>query len=41
VPVPPAAEPLVGTPHGPAAPPGPLIGEQFGPLTVTTPGASR
>ncbi|MGH3551503.1 MAG: hypothetical protein ACRDT5_02695 [Mycobacterium sp.] len=37
-PVPPAA-----IPHGTAAPPAtaPLIGEQFGPLTITTPGAVR
>jgi hypothetical protein len=40
VPVP--AEPLAGVPHGGAAPPAaPLIGEQFGPLTVATPGAAR
>jgi hypothetical protein len=42
VPVPPAAEPPAAVPHGVAAPPAaPLVGEQFGPLTVTTPGAVR
>ncbi len=39
---PPPPVPPVGVPHGVAAPPaGPLVGEQFGPLTVTTPGAAR
>jgi hypothetical protein len=42
VPVPAPAEPPAGVPHGAAAPPAaPLVGEQFGPLTVTTPGAVR
>lgn len=41
-PVPAAPAPPVGVPHGVAAPPaGPLVGEQFGPLTVTAPGAAR
>jgi hypothetical protein len=35
------AAPPAGVPHGAAAPAAPLIGEQFGPLTVTTPGAAR
>jgi hypothetical protein len=45
--IPPAAPPPVdappaGLPHHAAAPPAPpLVGEQFGPLTVTTPGAAR
>jgi hypothetical protein len=39
--VPPDAVPPAGVPHGAAAPAAPLIGEQFGPLTVTTPGAVR
>lgn len=30
-----------GVPHGAAAPASPLVGEQFGPLTITTPGAVR
>jgi hypothetical protein len=38
---PPDATPPAGVPHGAAAPVAPLIGEQFGPLTVTTPGAVR
>jgi hypothetical protein len=45
---PPAAPPAGvvppgGVPHGTAAPPaaGPLTGEQFGPLTVTTPGPAQ
>jgi hypothetical protein len=44
---PPAAAPAPvdaappGVPHLPGPPPAPLIGEQFGPLTVTTPGAAR
>jgi hypothetical protein len=37
---PPVAVPTPGVPHH-AAPAGPLIGEQFGPLTVTTPGIPR
>jgi len=46
-PVPPAAAPAPvnapapGVPHLAAPPAAPLIGEQFGPLTVTTPGAAR
>jgi hypothetical protein len=44
--IPPAAPPPVdappaGIPHLAAPPAPPLIGEQFGPLTVTTPGAPR
>jgi hypothetical protein len=45
--VPPAAAPAPldapppGVPHLTAPPAAPLIGEQFGPLTVTTPGAAR
>jgi hypothetical protein len=44
-PVPPAAAPadvpgVPGVPHH-ATPTGPLLGEQFGPLTVTTPGVPR
>jgi hypothetical protein len=45
--IPPAAPaapvdaPPIGVPHLAAPPPAPLIGEQFGPLTVTTPGAPR
>ena len=45
--IPPAAPgapvdaPPVGVPHLAAPPPAPLFGEQFGPLTVTTPGAPR
>jgi hypothetical protein len=45
--VPPAAPPAPvnaappGVPHLPGPPAAPLIGEQFGPLTVTTPGAAR
>jgi hypothetical protein len=31
---------LPGMPHHPG-PAGPLVGEQFGPLTVTTPGPAR
>ena len=38
-PAPAAAPP--GVPHLPGPPAAPLIGEQFGPLTVTTPGAAR
>jgi hypothetical protein len=43
---PPPASPLLdappaGPPHLAAPPASPLIGEQFGPLTVTTPGAGR
>jgi hypothetical protein len=38
---PPVAAPPVGVPHLAAPPAAPLIGEQFGPLTVTTPGAPR
>jgi hypothetical protein len=38
---PPAAAPPAGPPHLVAPPAAPLIGEQFGPLTVTTPGAGR
>jgi hypothetical protein len=30
-----------GVPHLPGPPPAPLVGEQFGPLTVTTPGVAR
>jgi hypothetical protein len=37
---PPVDVPLTGVPHH-SAPTGPLVGEQFGPLTVTTPGASQ
>jgi hypothetical protein len=37
---PPTDGPPAGVPHH-AAPAAPLIGEQFGPLTVTTPGAPR
>jgi hypothetical protein len=37
---PPTDAPPAGVPHH-AAPAAPLIGEQFGPLTVTTPGAPR
>jgi hypothetical protein len=46
-PVPPAAAPAPveppppGVPHLAGPPAAPLIGEQFGPLTVTTPGAAR
>jgi hypothetical protein len=44
VPVPPPAAPapadVHGVPHH-ATPSGPLLGEQFGPLTVTTPGVPR
>lgn len=42
-PPPAAVVPPGGVPHGTAAPPAtaPLIGEQFGPLTATTPGAAR
>jgi hypothetical protein len=43
-PVPPPAAPapadVTGVPHH-ATPTGPLLGEQFGPLTVTTPGVPR
>jgi hypothetical protein len=39
-PQPPVTAPPAGVPHH-AAPTGPLVGEQFGPLTVTTPGAPR
>ena len=42
-PVPPVASSpadLPGMPHH-RAPSGPLVGEQFGPLTVTTPGVPR
>jgi hypothetical protein len=35
------AAPPVGEPHLPAPPAAPLVGEQFGPLTVTTPGGGR
>jgi hypothetical protein len=38
---PPEAAPPAGVPHLATPPPAPLIGEQFGPLTVTTPGVSR
>jgi hypothetical protein len=39
---PPAVDvPPAGVPHLAAPPAAPLIGEQFGPLTVTTPGAPR
>ena len=38
---PPVDAPPAGTPHLTAPPAAPLIGEQFGPLTVTTPGATR
>jgi hypothetical protein len=38
---PPADAPPAGVPHLAAPPAAPLIGEQFGPLTVTTPGAGR
>jgi hypothetical protein len=42
VPAPPSeTAPPVGVPHHATPPPAPLIGEQFGPLTVTTPGVSR
>lgn len=41
VPPAPADAPPAGPPHLPAPPAGPLVGEQFGPLTVTTPGAAR
>lgn len=37
---PPVGIPTPGVPHH-AAPTGPLVGEQFGPLTVTTPSAPR
>jgi hypothetical protein len=37
----PVDAPPVGVPHLTAPPAAPLIGEQFGPLTVTTPGAAR
>jgi hypothetical protein len=37
----PADVPPAGPPHLAAPPAGPLVGEQFGPLTVTTPGAGR
>jgi hypothetical protein len=37
----PVAAPAPGPPHLPAPPAGPLVGEQFGPLTVTTPAAGR
>jgi hypothetical protein len=36
-----AAVPPAAVPHGAAAPAAPLLGEQFGPVTVTTPGAVR
>jgi len=43
-PVPPPAAPapadVPGVPHH-VTPTGPLLGEQFGPLTVTTPGVPR
>ncbi|HME78546.1 MAG TPA: hypothetical protein VKI00_23735 [Mycobacterium sp.] len=38
---PPDAAPPAGVPHLATPPAAPLIGEQFGPLTVTTPGAPR
>ena len=38
---PPVDAPPAGVPHLAAPPAAPLIGEQFGPLTVTTPGAGR
>jgi hypothetical protein len=38
---PPVDAPTAGVPHLTAPPAAPLIGEQFGPLTVTTPGAPR
>ena len=38
---PPVDAPPAGVPHLTAPPAAPLIGEQFGPLTVTTPGAPR
>ncbi len=38
---PPVTAPPVGVPHLATPPAAPLIGEQFGPLTVTTPGAPR
>lgn len=45
VPAAPAPPPLpaapAGVPHLAAPPAAPLVGEQFGPLTVTTPGAGR
>jgi hypothetical protein len=42
VPAPPAAAaPPAGVPHLAVPPAAPLIGEQFGPLTVTTPGGGR
>jgi hypothetical protein len=37
----PVDAPPAGVPHLAAPPAAPLIGEQFGPLTVTTPGAGR
>jgi hypothetical protein len=41
-PTPPVDAPPAGAPHRAAAPAvPPLVGEQFGPLTVTTPGAAR
>jgi hypothetical protein len=42
-PAPAGVVPPGGVPHGTAAPPAtaPLIGEQFGPMTATTPGAAR
>ncbi len=39
--VPPTAAPPAGIPHLAAPPAAPLIGEQFGPLTITTPGGGR
>jgi hypothetical protein len=41
VPPSPADAPPAGPPHLAAPPAGPLVGEQFGPLTVTTPGVGR
>jgi len=38
---PPVDAPPAGVPHHAGSPATPLIGEQFGPLTVTTPGAAR
>jgi hypothetical protein len=38
---PPADAPPVGAPHLATQPAAPLVGEQFGPLTVTTPGVGR
>jgi hypothetical protein len=38
---PPVEAPPAGVPHLAAPPAAPLIGEQFGPLTVTTPGVPR